>query len=117
MLGTETDGSLVQPSTRAALYGLKVTPGTISTHGVLPLSKPFDSIGGAAKTTEDLADLLDILVPGRDFKCFVTKSWKNTKVGFVDPMAWQPADFVVEPNDDFLQQTVRFSTLDDSGFH
>ncbi|KAJ5289132.1 amidase signature domain-containing protein [Penicillium angulare] len=107
MVGTETDGSLVQPSTRAALYGLKLTVGTISTYGVQPLSKPFDSIGGAAKTTEDLANLLDTLVPGRDFKSSLTKSWKNIKVGLVDPMLWQPADFVVEPNDGFLQQTLK----------
>lgn len=89
----------------------------MSTRGTLPSSKAFDSIGGAAKTTEDVADLLDILVPGRDFKSSVTKSWRNTKVGFVDPMLWQPADFVVELNDGFLQQTVSFSTLDDSGSH
>lgn len=44
MLGTETDGSLVQPSTRAALYGLKLTLATMGTYGVLSLSKSFDSI-------------------------------------------------------------------------
>lgn len=106
MIGSETDGSLVQPSTRAALYGLKLTLGTVSTYGFLPLSKSFDSVGGAAKTAQDLANFLDTLAPGREFKSSISKPWTEIRVGLVDPMLWQPADFVVEPNEYFLQQAV-----------
>ncbi|KAF2682905.1 hypothetical protein K458DRAFT_453191 [Lentithecium fluviatile CBS 122367] len=33
-LGTETSGSLTSPASRAALYALKLTPGSVSIKGV-----------------------------------------------------------------------------------
>lgn len=33
-LGTETSGSLATPSSRAGLYALKLTPGSVSIEGV-----------------------------------------------------------------------------------
>ena len=108
-IGTETDGSLVQPATRAALYGMKATPGSVDTVGIQPISAAFDSVGGLAKTPEDLANVMSILQVQKEYSPYLIGSWKGLRVGFVDPNLWQPADFVVEPNEAFHQQSVRKS--------
>ena len=106
-IGTETDGSLVQPATRAALYGMKATPGSVDTAGIQPISPAFDSVGGLAKNPTDLANLMGILLRRMDYTSYLGGSWTGLRVGFVDPNLWQPADFVVEPNEGFREQTVR----------
>ncbi|KAL8817135.1 MAG: hypothetical protein Q9223_003980 [Gallowayella weberi] len=55
-IGAETDGSMVQPATRAALYGLKASHGSTALGGVLPGALSFDCLGGFAKTPADLAE-------------------------------------------------------------
>ena len=106
-IGTETDGSLVQPATRAALYGMKATPGSVETVGIQSISPAFDSVGGLAKTCKDLANVRSILQGQEDYHLYLIDSWKGLRVGFVDPNLWQPADLVVEPNEGFREQTVR----------
>ena len=107
-IGTETDGSLVQPATRAALYGMKATPGSVDSAGIQPISPEFDSVGGLAKTPRDLANIMGILLRRTFDSSHLEGSWKGLGVGFVDPSLWQPAEFVVEPNESFRKQTVRF---------
>ena len=64
-LGTETDGSIVSPGTRQALFCLKPTVGIISQEGIVPISKISDSIRPIAKCVLDVAQLLDVLVDPR----------------------------------------------------
>lgn len=59
-LGTETDGSTIAPSDRASLYWLKLTVEKASTHGTLPFTRSTDGLGPMAKSTEDVASVLDI---------------------------------------------------------
>lgn len=109
-VGSECDGSIVQPACRAALYGMKATPGTIPGDGAFPTSRAFDSHGGMAKTPDDLADIMGVLMKGKDFKSSLKSSWDGIGIGFVDPTLWQPASFVVEDNEEFRVQTVRYTT-------
>lgn len=106
-VGSECDGSIVQPACRAALYGMKATPGTIPGDGAFPTSRAFDSHGGMAKTPDDLADIMGLLMKGKDFKSSLKSSWDGIGIGSVDPTLWQPASLVVEDNEDFRVQTVR----------
>ena len=64
-IGTETDGSIVCPSSLNGVVGIKPTVGTISTNGVVPLSSSQDSPGPMARTVEDVQTLFSILVGGR----------------------------------------------------
>lgn len=105
------DGSLVQPSTRAALYGLKCTLGTTDLTGIQAGAKAFSSLGGMAKSVKDLAELLK-LIQGTDYSSFLTNSWEGIRIGVVDPDLWQPADFVVEPNEEYRAQT--YKALEDA---
>ncbi|KAI9727711.1 MAG: hypothetical protein M1828_005939 [Chrysothrix sp. TS-e1954] len=121
-IGTETDGSIVQPATRAALYGMKGTLGSIPTDGIQPISAMLDCAGAMAKTPHDLAELMVILQGDQDLKPFLRYAWGDIRVGFVDPDLWQPADSVVEPNEGFRKQTyneidIAISKLRDAGAH
>jgi Asp-tRNA(Asn)/Glu-tRNA(Gln) amidotransferase A subunit family amidase len=91
---------------------MKGTLHSISTLGAQPISPVLDCIGAMAKSPGDLAHVFDILQPGSNYTEFLTGSWKGLKVGFVDPMQWQPADFMVEPREDFLKQSVSSPFLD-----
>jgi amidase len=61
-LGTETDGSIVSPSSANGLVGLKPTVGLISRCGIIPLSASQDTAGPMARTVRDAVLLLDALV-------------------------------------------------------
>jgi amidase len=60
-IGTETDGSIICPSERAALYGLKPTVGLASRSGIIPIAHSQDSPGPMAKSAYDVAMLLTII--------------------------------------------------------
>ena len=85
---------------------MKATPGTIPGEGAFPTSRAFDSHGGMAKTPDDLAKIMGLLMT-RDFDSPLSPSWEGIRVGFVDPTLWQPASFVVEDNEGFRAQAVR----------
>ena len=60
-IGTETDGSIVCPSSLTALVGVKPTVGLVSRAGVIPISKTQDTAGPMTRTVADAATLLSAL--------------------------------------------------------
>jgi amidase len=60
-IGTETDGSIVSPSSVNGLVGIKPTVGLWSRSGIIPISKTQDTAGPMARTVTDAAILLGIL--------------------------------------------------------
>ncbi|KAG6357654.1 hypothetical protein INS49_013533 [Diaporthe citri] len=113
-LATETDGSIVQPANRAALYGLKATVGRIGTDGTAPWSSLTDSIGGMAKSPQDLEALFDVLTDAD--RCAakeargdgdgdgLPESWTGLRVGFVDPTLWSFSPAICDPDPILIQQ-------------
>jgi amidase len=61
-LGTETDGSIIAPSSMCGLVGLKPTVGLVSRSGIIPISHTQDTAGPMARTVTDAAILLGALV-------------------------------------------------------
>jgi amidase len=57
-VGTETDGSVVCPSSANGLAGMKPTLGLISRTGIIPISHSQDTAGPMARTVRDVAILL-----------------------------------------------------------
>lgn len=94
-LGTETNGSVTQPAGRASLYGLKVTVGAVDTSRTSPTSPFTDSLGGMAKSAEDLAMLTGMLLE-QDFSSSMTKSWHGLRIAAVDPKVWNLGPGVCE---------------------
>lgn len=54
-IGTETWGSIVSPSTRCGVTGLRPTFGRVSRHGAMALSWSMDKIGPMCRSVEDCA--------------------------------------------------------------
>ena len=57
-IGTETDGSIVSPSSASGIVGIKPTVGLVSTAGVIPISHTQDAPGPMARTVADAATVL-----------------------------------------------------------
>jgi amidase len=60
-VGTETDGSVVCPSSANGLAGLKPTVGLVSRSGIVPISHSQDTAGPMARTVRDVAILLGVM--------------------------------------------------------
>ena len=60
-IGTETDGSVVSPSSVNGIVGIKPTVGLLSRAGIVPISKTQDTAGPMARTVKDAAILLGVL--------------------------------------------------------
>ena len=57
-VGTETDGSIVCPSTTCGVVGIKPTVGLVSRSGIVPISETQDTAGPMARPVADAAALL-----------------------------------------------------------
>jgi amidase len=60
-IGTETNGSVVSPSSVNGIVGIKPTVGLLSRGGIIPISKTQDTAGPMARTVKDAAILLTAL--------------------------------------------------------
>jgi amidase len=61
-VGTETNGSIVSPSSVNGLVGLKPTVGLVSRTGIIPISVTQDTAGPMARTVKDAAILLGAMI-------------------------------------------------------
>ena len=60
-VGTETDGSILSPSSYNGIVGIKPTLGLISRSGIIPIAHSQDTAGPMARTVADAAILLGAL--------------------------------------------------------
>jgi amidase len=60
-IGTETDGSIVCPSSANGLAGIKTTVGLVSRTGIIPISHSQDGAGPMCRTVRDAAIMLGAL--------------------------------------------------------
>ncbi len=61
-IGTETTGSILNPSAQNSIVGIKPTVGTISRSGIIPLTYTQDTAGPMARTVEDAALTFGMLI-------------------------------------------------------
>ncbi|MGC1638398.1 MAG: amidase, partial [Candidatus Acidiferrales bacterium] len=87
-IGTETDGSIVCPSSANGTVGIKPTVGLVSRSGIIPISHTQDSAGPMCRTVRDAAILLGALT-GADPEDSATAAgygkWFTDYAQFLDP--------------------------------
>ncbi|KAK0648612.1 amidase signature domain-containing protein, partial [Cercophora newfieldiana] len=100
-IGTETCGSLITPVGRAGVYTLKLTPGTANTEKICKITVEWDTIGGFAKTVEEVAILSNLLLKTKEpetgevrqpLTSSLRKGFTGLRIGFVDPEKWTIED-------------------------
>ncbi|KAH6613403.1 amidase signature domain-containing protein [Chaetomium tenue] len=104
-IGTEADGSVCTPASRAALYGMKPTVGSTPMDGIFAISTTFDTVGAMAKSVDDLAILVGYVqekAPGSNgadpnYQAVFQRDWSNLRLGFVDPDKWWLPPGLVTP--------------------
>ena len=90
-VGTETDGSIVSPSSACGVVGVKPTLGLVSRAGIVPLSLAQDTAGPMATSVADAAALLSVLaVPDSD-DCAPDHPGIVDYPAFLDPQALEGA--------------------------
>ncbi len=85
-IGTETSGSILSPSGKSSLVGLKPTVGLLSTSGIIPLSSTLDTPGPMTRCVVDNAILLSAMggnVPGPE--SLKTASLEGVRFGVIKP--------------------------------
>lgn len=98
-VGTETDGSIVSPSSACGIVGIKPTAGLVSRTGIVPLSPVQDTAGPMAASVADAAAMLSVLAaadpldPAADSPDhFSERSRSSTEyTSFLDPAALEGA--------------------------
>jgi amidase len=60
-VGTETDGSILCPSSVCGIVGIKPTVGLVSRTGIIPISHSQDTAGPMTRTVRDAAILLGVM--------------------------------------------------------
>jgi aspartyl-tRNA(Asn)/glutamyl-tRNA(Gln) amidotransferase subunit A len=86
-LGSDTGGSIRNPSSHCGVVGLKPSYGSVSRYGLIDLSMSLDQIGPIAKTVKD-CELLFNIIKGKDEKDSISLEGKgngNVKtIGILD---------------------------------
>jgi aspartyl-tRNA(Asn)/glutamyl-tRNA(Gln) amidotransferase subunit A len=94
-LGSDTGASIRHPAALAGIAGLKPTFGLISRRGVIPNAYSLDTCGPMARTAEDCAILLNLLVgfdsadptsipvEAQDYRAALTGDIRGLRIGVV----------------------------------
>ena len=108
-IGTETGGSIVGPSARCGVYGMRPTYGRVSRHGVMALAWSLDKAGPLCRSVEDCAIVLNALQGPDDLDLTVTSlpfNWdasldiKKLRVGYLKAAFDEPRASKEEKDND-----------------
>jgi aspartyl-tRNA(Asn)/glutamyl-tRNA(Gln) amidotransferase subunit A len=110
-LGTDTGGSIRQPSSFCGTAGMKPTYGRVSRYGLISYASSLDQIGPIARSVEDCAMLLNCIcghdrldstsadVEKPDFLQSLDKDLKGVKIGL-------PKEYFIEGLDPAIKNNV-----------
>ena len=90
-LGTQTAGSVIRPAAFCGVVGFKPSHGTIDIKGVKPFAPSLDTVGGFARSVEDI-ELLRRVLTGADPALPELVSERPQRIGLCRSEYWQHAE-------------------------
>ncbi len=112
-LGSDTGGSIRQPSAYCGVVGIKPTYGTVSRYGLVAYGSSLDQVGPVAKDVTDCATILDVIAAhdpkdstsvareAYDFTSALVEDVKGMKIGM--PKAYFEDGLDSEVKDEILK--------------
>lgn len=110
-LGSDTGGSIRQPSAFCGVTGIKPTYGTVSRYGLIAYGSSLDQIGPIAKDVTDCAAILEVIashdkkdstsveLKESDFTSALVEDVKGMKIGI-------PSDYLSEGLDSEVKEAI-----------
>jgi len=110
-LGSDTGGSIRQPSSFCGIVGLKTTYGRVSRYGLIAHASSLDQIGPMAKTIED-AEIVFDAIKGKDEKdstSIEVRPQQRSDLGFQikDLKIGVPKEYFIEGIDSQVEKIIK----------
>jgi len=109
-IGTETSGSILSPSSKNSLVGLKPTIGSVSRSGIVPISSFFDTSGPMATNVYDNALLFNSMI-GYDDEDKL--SYSADKINLEEMENFNPKNVVAGISSNYLNDSLITIALND----
>ena len=114
-IGSDTGGSILSPSVRCGIVGLRPTFGRVSRHGVMAAGTTLDKMGPMCRTVEDCGvvmsviagpDGLDLAVPDS-----IPLAWDAQRKDYPKRLGYVPAMMDAETNPDARANNARVKEI------
>ena len=109
-LGSETSGSILSPSSKNSLVGLKPTIGNISRSGIVPISSFYDTSGPMTNNVLDNAIIYNSMI-GFDQSDELSK--ESTKINIQEMQNFESSDLKIGYSSRYLSDSLFISTVND----
>ena len=109
-LGSETSGSILSPSSKNSLVGLKPTIGNISRSGIVPISSFYDTSGPMTNNVLDNAIIYNSMI-GFDQSDELSK--ESTKINIQEMQSFESSDLKIGFSSRYLSDSLFISTVND----
>ena len=109
-LGSETSGSILSPSSKNSLVGLKPTIGNISRSGIVPISSFYDTSGPMTSNVLDNAIIYNSMI-GFDQSDELSK--ESSKINLQEMQNFESSDVVIGFSSRYLSDSLFMSTVND----
>ena len=109
-LGSETSGSILSPSSKNSLVGLKPTIGNISRSGIVPISSFYDTSGPMTNNVLDNAIIYNSMI-GYDQSDELSK--ESIKINIQEMQNFESSDLKIGYSSRYLSDSLFISTVND----
>ena len=109
-LGSETSGSILSPSSKNSLVGLKPTIGNISRNGIVPISSFYDTSGPMTSNVLDNAIIYNSMI-GFDQSDELSK--ESSIINLEEMQNFESSDVVIGFSSRYLSDSLFMSTVND----
>ena len=109
-LGSETSGSILSPSSKNSLVGLKPTIGNISRNGIVPISSFYDTSGPMTNNVLDNAIIYNSMI---GFDQYDELSKESSEINLKEMQNFESSNVKIGYSSRYLADSLFMSTIND----